>query len=231
MIANINLKFIKKKYAELNIGDMYTYYVTKENKDMTFLININSAKYNNSISDINQSKILIWARGSNNNISSKLEPNSYTNLIKDKYQAYLLYKNENINKHYYLKVEGNIGNLINVGNLIFDENNTCPIIFNDLGTEITGFFKENIFEKNFFKFIDAKNNSFNQFIYDFEIENSIQNYEFKYYKNYTLVCLNFNNAYNYDEYLYSLQYVRNEIKNRLNYLISPLIIGKNYKIS
>jgi len=231
-VCDYNLHIYKKKYAELNIGDIYTYYVTKENKDMTFLININYTKYNNSISDINKSKISIWARGSNNNINSKLEPNSFTNLMNDKYQAYLLYKNEiDINEHYYLKVEGNIGDLINVGSLIFDGNNTCPIIFKNLGTEITGFFKENIFEKNCFKFIDSNDNSFNQFIYDFEIKNYIENYEFNYFNYYTLVCLNFNKTYKYDEYLYSLQYVRNVRRDRLNYLISPLIIGKNYKIS
>ena len=225
--CNYKLKIYKKKYAELNIGDIYTYYVTEENKDMTFLINLNSTKYNNYISD--KSKISIWARGSNNNINSKLEPNSFTNLMNDRYQAYLLYRNEiEINEHYYLKIEGNIGDLINVGFLLFDENNTCPIIFNDLGTEITGFFKEDIFEQNCFKFIDANNNSFNQFIYDFEIKNYIENYEFNYFKNYTLVCLNFNKTYKYDEYLYSLQYIR---KDRLNYLVYPLIIGKNYKIS
>ena len=227
-----NLHIYKKKYAELNIGDIYTYYVTEENKDMTFLININYTKYNNSISDINNSKISIWARGGNNNINSKLEPNSFTNLMNDKYQAYLLYKNEiNINEHYYLKVEGNIGDLINVGSLLFDGNNTCPLIFKNLGTEITGFFKENIFEKNCFKFIGSNDNSFNQFIYDFEIKNSIENAEFNYFKNYTLVCLNFNKTYKYDEYLYSLQYIRNVRNNRLNYLVSPLIIGKNYIIS
>ena len=144
-VCDYNLHIYKKKYAELNIGDIYTYYVTEENKDMTFLININYTKYNNSISDINNSKISIWARGGNNNINSKLEPNSFTNLMNDKYQAYLLYKNEiNINEHYYLKVEGNIGDLINVGSLLFDGNNTCPLIFKNLGTEITGFFKENL---------------------------------------------------------------------------------------
>jgi len=230
--CDYNLHIYKKKYAELNIGDIYTYYVTEENKDMTFLININYTKYNNSISDISNSKISIWARGSNNNINSKLEPNSYTNLMNDKYQAYLLYKNEiDINEHYYLKIEGNIGDLINVGSLLFDENNTCPIIFKNLGTEITGFFKENIFEKNCFKFIGSNDNSFNQFIYDFEIKNYIENYEFNYFNYYTLVCLNFNKTYKYDEYLYSLQYVRNVRRDRLNYLVSPLIIGKNYKIS
>ena len=154
--------------------------------------------------------------------------------MNDKYQAYLLYRNEiDINKQYYLKVEGNIGDLINVGSLLFDENNTCPIIFNDLGTEITGFFKENIFEKNCFKFIDANNNSFNQFIYDFEMENSLDKCMINDNKNYTLVCLNFNKKYKYNRYLYSLQYIRNNNNknNRLNYLVSPLIIGKNYKIS
>ena len=230
--CDYKLKIYKKKYAELNIGDIYNYYVTEENKDMTFLINLNSTKYYVPISDKN--KISIWARSRNNNICSKLEPNSYTNLMNDKYQAYLLYRNEiDINKQYYLKVEGNIGDLINVGSLLFDENNTCPIIFNDLGTEITGFFKENIFEKNCFKFIDANNNSFNQFIYDFEMENSLDKCMINDNKNYTLVCLNFNKKYKYNRYLYSLQYIRNNNNknNRFNYLVSPLIIGKNYKIS
>jgi len=55
---------------------------------MTFLIKQNFDY--DSTSDI--SKILIWARGSNNNISSILEPNSFTNVINDKYQAYLFIK-------------------------------------------------------------------------------------------------------------------------------------------
>jgi len=196
---------------------------------MTFLIKLNFDY--ESTSDI--SKILVWARGSNNNINSILEPNSFTNLINDKYQAYLLYKKEILkNEYYYLKIEGNIGDLINIGSLPFDEYNICPIVIKDLGTEITGFFKENIFETNCFKFIDANINSFNQFIYDFEMEKSIDNCIFSNDKNYTLACLNFNKIYKYDKYLYSLQYVRNKANNdRLNYLISPLIIGKNYKIS
>ena len=227
--CNYNLNIYKKEYAELKLGDIYTYYVTEENKDMTFLIKLNFDY--ESTSDI--SKILVWAKGSNNNINSILEPNSFTNLINDKYQAYLLYKREILkNEYYYLKIEGNIGDLINIGSLTFDEYNICPIVIKDLGTEITGFFKENIFETNCFKFIDANINSFNQFIYDFEMEKSIDNCIFSNDKNYTLVCLNFNKIYKYDKYLYSLQYVRNKANNdRLNYLISPLIIGKNYKIS
>ena len=223
------LKIYKTKYAEINMGDIYTYYVTEENKDMTFLINLITIKNYVPISDKN--KISIWARSSNN-ITSKLEPNSYTNLITDKYQAYLFYRNEiDFNKNYYLKVEGNIGDLINVGSLFFDENNTNPIIIRDLGTEITGFFKENIFEKNCFKFINANNNSFIQFIYDFEIENSLDQYNITEDKYYTLVCLNFNKKFKLNKYLYTLQYVRNNNENnRLNYLISPLILGKNYKI-
>ena len=237
-----NLHISKRNYAELNIGDIYTYYVTEENKEMIFLIKINYTKYNDSISDISKSKISIWARGSNNNINSKLEPNSFKNIIKDKYQAYLLYKNE-INDHeYFLKVEGNIGDLINVGCLIFDGNNTCPKIFKDFGTEVTGFFKKDIFETNCFKLLDADPKSFKQVIYDFDSQNSIDyNYKFIYdnkyrnyynydeYYSYTLVCLNFNKNYKYDEYLYSLQYVRSGYEKR--YFTSPLIIGKNYKIA
>ena len=227
--CNYDIYIYKKRYAELNIGDIYTYYVTEENKNMTFLINTDFLKYNDSIYD--KSKISIWARGSNNNINSKLEPNSFTNIINDKYQAYLLYINEiNVNIYYYLKVEGNIGDLINVGYLLFDENNICPIIF-DLGTEITGFFKEKIFETNCFRFYGANNDSFNQFIYDFDMGNSLIEKNFINDKNCTLVCLNFNKKYRYEEYLYSLQYVRKEINNRIKYLVSPLIIGKNYKIT
>ena len=66
-----------------------------------------------------------------------------------------------------------------------------------------------MFEKNCFKFFAANNNSFYQYIYDFEIINSIEKYEFNYdHYDYTLVCLNFNKTYKYDEYLYSLQFVR-----------------------
>ena len=161
-ICIYNLSIYKKSYAELKLGDIYTYYITEENKYMLFLINIDYKKYYNSLSDIGNSKISIWARGSDNYINSKLEPNSYTNLINDKYQAYLIHNNEITDYKYYLKVEGSIGDLINVGSLIFDGNNKCPIFFIFFVTEITGFFKKDILETNCFKFEYADYYSFNQ---------------------------------------------------------------------
>ena len=226
-----NLSIYKKSYAELKLGEIYSYYVTEENKYMYFLINIDYKKYYLSLRYISNIKITIWARGSNNYINSKLEPNSYTNLMNDKYQAYLIHKNEILSYKYYLKVEGTIGDLINVGSLIFDGDNTCPIFFYNYGTEITGFFKKDIFETNCFKFNYADYFSFNQFIYDFEIENSIDNYKLENEGQYfTFICLNYNTKYKYDEYLYSLLYSRAWYSYN-NYIFSPLIIGKNYKIS
>ena len=107
--------------------------------------------------------------------------------MNDNYQAYLIFQTmvNQLIKEYYLKVEGNIGDLINVGSLIFDEKNICPIIFKDIGTEITGFFKKDLFESNCFKFLYANLNSFNDFIYDFNIPLKSDR-SFKNMDNYTL---------------------------------------------
>ena len=230
-ICEYNISIYKNIYAELKLGEIYKYYITEKNKYMIFLINIDYKNYYKSLSDESNSKISIWARGSNNYINSKLEPNSYTNLMNDKYQAYLIHNNEITDYKYYLKVEGSIGDLINVGSLIFDGNNKCPIFFYNLGIEITGFFKKDILETNCFKFNNANYYSFNQIIYDFEIENSLDENKLENEGNYfSYICLYYNKKYNYDEYLYSLLYSKSHYFSS-NYLFSPLMIGKNYKIS
>ena len=107
----------KSDYAELNFGDIYNYYVSKENKDMIFLINFDYSKYfvNKSYSYFDY-KLSFWAR-CGKSLNSTLNPQTVNNLIKDRYQAYLFTGkdiNENL-RRFYLKVEGNIDDIINVG--------------------------------------------------------------------------------------------------------------------
>ena len=110
---------------------------------MKFLIKVNISKYFNKIDYSSDKKVTIWSRGGKA-ISSIIEPHSSYALKKENYQAHLfIYNNNDENlKEYYLKIEGNIGDLINIGSLIFNENNTYPIIFKNIRTEITGFFKK-----------------------------------------------------------------------------------------
>ena len=182
-----NLTIYKKEYAELNLGEIYNYYVTEENKNMKFLIKVNISQYFNEIYYFSNKKVTIWSR-CGKAISTIIEPHSYFSLKKDNYQAYLFiyYNNDENLKEYYLKVEGNIGDLINIGSLIFNEKNTCPIIFKDIGTEITGIFKKDIFESICFKFQNATSNSLNYFLYDFFLSSSGLNQSFLNIDNYTL---------------------------------------------
>ena len=226
-ICIYNLTIYKSDYAELNFGDIYNYYVTKENKDMMFLINFDSSKYfvNKSYS-YSDYKLSFWAR-CGKSLNSTLNPQTVNSLIKDRYQAYLFTGkdiNENL-KRFYLKVEGNIDDIINVGSLIFDEKNICPIIFKDIGIEITGFFKKGLFEKNCFKFSNISSDSIKEVDYDIGLPICNDLY-YDSTNNFKLVCYKLNKKYTIDEYLYSLQYINNG-KKRTN-LLSPQIIGKNY---
>ena len=214
-----NLTFYKKDYAELNLGDIYNYYVTEENKNMSFLIKVNCSKYINLYPNIYRHKVTIWSRGGKS-IFSILKPHSFNSILNDNYQAYLSVLSGLI-KEYFLKIEGNVGDLINVGSLIFDEKNICPIMFKDIGTEITGFFKKNLFELNCFKFSNASLNSFNDFIYDFNFHLKGDRF-FKKIDNYTLVCYRFNKYLRFDEYLFSLQYINNGKKILVYFLLKFL---------
>ena len=217
----------KSDYAELNFGDIYNYYVSKENKDMTFLINFDYSKYfvNKSYS-YSDYKLSFWAR-CGKSLNSTLNPQTVNSLIKDKYQAYLFTGND-INeklRKFYLKVEGNTDDIINVGSLIFDDENICPIIFKDIGIEITGFFKKGLFEKNCFKFSNISDDSIKEVDYDIGLP-ICDDKRYDSSNNFKLVCYYLNKQYIIEEYLYSLQYINNG-KKRTN-LLSPQIIGKNY---
>ena len=196
-------------------------------KDMMFLIKVDTSKFfvNKSISYFNY-KLSFWAR-SGKSLNSILNPRADNSLINGNYQAYLFTKIyiDLLSKEYYLKVEGNIGDLINVGSLIFDERNTCPIIFKDIGIDITAFFIKDIFESNCFKFSKVSEDSIKEVEYDIGLS-IFDNKEYDYKNNYTLVCYYINGKYIFEEYLYSLQYINNG-KRRIN-LLSPQIIGKNY---
>ena len=110
---NITITF--HKYIELNIIEQYHYYVNEENKEMNFLFRIDLTLI------LVSGKIIVWAKG-DKKINSTLEGidyikhqnyNSY--LIVLKYEAYYY----NIN----LDVTGQIGDLIDVGSLMFIQMN------------------------------------------------------------------------------------------------------------
>ena len=223
--CSYNLSIYKIDYAELNLGEINNYYVTEENKDMTFLIKVNISKYFNDMKF--EGKVTIWSR-SGKKLNSTLKPQSSYSLIHDNYQGYLINYNikDDLYKEYYLKVEGKIGDLINVGSLIFDDKNICPIIFKDIGTEITGFYKKDVFNFNCFKFSNISRNSLNDFIYDFYYPN-IQYYSIEnQINNYNLVCYNVLQQITNEDALFSIQFINNG-KKKIS-LLSPQILGRDY---
>ena len=103
--------------------------------------------------------------------------------------------------------------------------NICPIIFKDIGIEITGFFKKGLFEKNCFKFPNISDDSIKEVDHDIDLP-ICSDKEYDFTNNFKLVCYKLNKRYSIEEYLYSLQYINNG-KKRTN-ILSPQIIGKNY---
>ena len=98
-------------------------------------------------------------------------------------------------------------------------------IFKDIGIEITGFLKNGIFESNCFKFSNLSFDSIKEVIYN-NISSAFDFDDQRYYLEKNIVCY-VNKRYPIEAYLYSFQYINNG-KKRIN-LLSPQIIGKNYK--
>ena len=203
---------IYEENMALSLGESYTYYVTNETEEMNFIIQGNQSQGNFTAYEENENncKISIWAKG-NTKINSKLE-GDYFNKNKNGFNAYLV-KNINIQKiNYKFTVFGQKGDLINIGALMFNEENICQTPLNNFGIEIFGMFKSDFMEKICFLIsnenINENDNIFN-LIYDYNssvftselLFDSNLNKDNNYYK---LYCSQMENYA--DEYFYSFQY-------------------------
>ena len=102
-----------KSSAELYLNEQYTYYVTKENKEMNFKL-LKSSTINLRMN----SYASVWARG-NKEIKSRLEGGQYDKLTDD-YCFYEMGYKYFQSSNYNLIIEGKIGDMINVGFILFN---------------------------------------------------------------------------------------------------------------
>jgi len=145
--CSCSLSVIPKDKIEQNIKDKpYTYNVTEENKVMEFHI-VGNIKESNP----ENCKISIWAKG-NKNIDSNLSKESKS-FKKRGYQAYLM-KGEADITNCKLKVNGTIGDLIQVGVLFINEGNS---IKTEINFPVLGFFKKGELDEIHFEKLDQKN--------------------------------------------------------------------------
>ena len=118
----------------INLGQPYNYYVTEENEDTNFTIFIQPEDYDYSFLDDYDLKVAIWAKG-NYDITTKLKVEGY--IKHPKYDAYLFFLSSSKAIEYEFNVKGTVGDLINIGGLLFDGMNICAHFIKDLGIEIS----------------------------------------------------------------------------------------------
>ena len=110
----LDLNLANKAY--LPIGETYTYYVTDENKQMNFTI-IPSPLMDN-LREYQLHKFSLWGKGQNN-LDTKLEGGTYEK-PSSIYNFYWIEYSVIKQSKYTLVVNGEVGELINIGALIYE---------------------------------------------------------------------------------------------------------------
>ena len=164
-ISNLNyfIKIIPSEKIEIKIGEIYTYYVSEEKKNLTF--NIENFPKNNSEKIV----MTIWAKGYKS-INSTLLGGNYEK--HEKFSAYSIELPILNDNEYNLTVEGTIGDLIDVGALVFKDQtlykNKHKICQNETlinWIEYSGFLKRGIIDENCFITHDSGLTYYNRFTF------------------------------------------------------------------
>ena len=128
--------------AELGVNEQYTYYVSEDNKEMNF-------KINSDIDDTDLDSdevyfIKIWTRG-NYEIKVALNEEYEDKKNDENYQFFKIDYDSFSNEEYNLKIEGKVGDLINVGVLLVHKDGKTydfPQLKIENGLEVTNNFKQ-----------------------------------------------------------------------------------------
>ena len=177
--CDIKFSVLEFDNFELKIGETYTYFVTEETKEMKFKI-IKDSNLNYNFSKI----VSIWAKG-NKQILSELDAKNATR--NSKYNGYLVKIDDDYQDlNYNFTIKGEIGDLINVGALIFDKNGFSSTFIEDNMLEVSGFLKRGLNRFNCFNL--SKENTFE---YDFfsYTQNNNQNYTLGLHSEYKIGCI------------------------------------------
>ena len=229
---NYTLSILLKETAELSLDEQYTYFVSKENKQMNFSIvnDLNSE-------DITQNLISIWAKG-NKNINSLINIPDNSQMQKhQKYNAYIIFSEEFNKISYNFNITGEVGDMINVGSILFVPQDfiISNKLYGDQEIELTGFLKKNFIDTVCYKF--KKINSFfehaSYVIYD-NVENLEESQQYNYnLEGYDLKCVGFPENTMAEEIFYSIYFTPLENNNteikRINKFSPIQLPGFNYK--
>ena len=128
----------KKEKAELYLNEQYTYYVSKENKEMDFILKNSKIEYDEN----EEYYVAAWVRG-NYEIETKISGGNTENHSSSQYSYYRIdFDDDFTNSKITLKIKGEVGNLINVGLIFFKEcvDNHCRAQLKlENGEEVSGY--------------------------------------------------------------------------------------------
>ena len=199
----------ENSYPTLYLGQQYTYYITKDNEDLTFLIDIDLQ--NKTIVAVNNT-FLIYARGSKylNTKVNESEPDYQ----KEGYHIFLR-KIEEVKefRFYEFNIKSKPGSLIIIGVLLYggEMDDTLDNAILENGIEYTGILYKNVIEKNCFKLPKNKNFTINYIPYDTysygppEIKEENDNYNLQCYSLY----IGIENLIEFDVIFYGIQFIFN----------------------
>ena len=139
------ISIIPNNFIELNFASpTYSYHITKENKNNIFKINVQ-----NDIKIRFNDKFVIWVYG-DKKINVNLNINDYQK--HSKYNAYIIkIKEKQESQEYILKVNAEIGDILDIGFMYLNTNDDCKNCINDPKVLYKGFLKRNYLMEICFK--------------------------------------------------------------------------------
>ena len=222
--CKFSLKITKKDSIEINIGESYSYYVTEENKDITFNITGNPFLFPFLLRS-SDCKVSIWAKG-NKNITTNLIDEKYYK--HSKFNSFLINIDQAGNFSYSLNVKGEIGDLINIGVLFFDKYNLCISPIKSIGYEISVLLVKEKMDNCYFILNTNLSQQFFYYNYDFEDSQFLDSEHFYNIANSQIFIILDPNE---NEQFFSLRYLEsngaNNKKNKI-YHFPPQELGRTY---
>lgn len=214
---NDNLGVICSNYTEKNLiniknNSVDSYYVLKDNKNMNCTV---SGKIPKNF------KLVVWTKG-NKYLHTEFPVKYYY----DNFTSFTIFE-YNSDKNF--TINGTLGDLINIGVLLFDNKSLSQANIKNIDEEILVLFVKNKMEKYCFKFVGIlqdinyllENENFNFKNIKLKIDKDITTY------NSNIYCLSMND--NYNNSLFSFQY--NNEKIEALKILHPLILGATYKLN
>ena len=212
--------------SELILDDQYTYYVTNENKQMKFAIKGNS--HSDSIIDqIEKYTVTFWVKG-NKKINCEIEnKGDYISKKSDKYNYFEINLQEFKNNKFIIIVNGEIGDLINIGSLLFYKTNKRLSLESDFeikyfdGIELTNYLEPEYSIKYMFPKDSYNNIDFYEINNNYDIMFSEDT--FSEYKTEIIEAKD-------QELFYSYQFIKEtQYNNQGNNKYSPQLLGVYYQ--